>query len=100
MPITDLSFVATLPVVVPAPREYITAAPYPRRRWLQGLQAQGRLMLLQDPPVVSPGLKEIVWVFGFSTRAARQLMETWPDLALARQRGKRKESKGDGVSDM
>ena len=87
-------------VVVPAPREYITAAPYPRRRWLQGLQAQGRLMLLQDPPLVSPGLKEFVWVLAFSTRAARQLMETWPDLALARQRGKRKESKGDGVSDM
>ena len=81
-------------VVVPAPREYITAAPYPRRRWLQGLQAQGRLMLLQDPPAVSPGLRETVWVLGFSTTAARQLMETLPDLATARQRLKRTVDRG------
>jgi hypothetical protein len=82
--------------VFPAPREYITAAPYPRRRWLHGMQGQGRLMLLQDPPAASPGLSELVWIIAFSSKAAQQLMATWPDLALARRRASAAPAIGGG----
>jgi hypothetical protein len=55
------------------PGAFVTDAPEPRQRWLQGLQQQGRLCLVMGLPKGSGGLKG-VWVLVFASARLRSQM--------------------------
>jgi len=60
-------------VAVYVPGSFVTDAPEPRQKWLQGLQREGRMCLVMGLPKGSGGQKGI-WLLVFADAALRSVM--------------------------